>query len=124
MAAAWLGRGNALLSSNAIAEALAAYNKALALRPSYFKALHQIAVCYRIQGDIEAAGSHYDKALAIAPDFAETVSNRIFALDFTANADFAATRSRGNNGGCRSDRKSPRDRHSVMRILANPRAGW
>jgi tetratricopeptide (TPR) repeat protein len=35
LAAAWLGRGNALLSSNAIAEALAAYNKALALRPSY-----------------------------------------------------------------------------------------
>ena len=88
LAPAWLGRGNVLLNANLVAEAFAAYNQALAIRPVYFKVLLQIAACYRKQGDIKAAISYYDKALAIKPDFATAISNRVFALDFVAEADF------------------------------------
>lgn len=88
LAAAWLGRGNVLLNANLVADAFAAYNQALAIRPVYFKVLLQIAACYRKQGDIKAAITYYDKALAIKPDFATAISNRIFALDFVADADF------------------------------------
>ena len=88
LAPAWLGRGNVLLNANLVAEAFSAYNQALAIRPVYFKVLLQIAACYRKQGNIKAAISYYDKALAIKPDFATAVSNRIFALDFVAEADF------------------------------------
>jgi predicted O-linked N-acetylglucosamine transferase (SPINDLY family) len=89
LATAWLGRGNVLLDKDVVAEALAAYDQALAIRPDYFKALTQIATCYGRLGDMKRAISLYDKALALKPDFAAAISNRIFTLDFTADADFA-----------------------------------
>ena len=88
----WLPLGSVAATScsnaNLVAEAFSAYNQALAIRPVYFKVLLQIAACYRKQGNIKAAISYYDKALAIKPDFATAISNRIFALDFVADADF------------------------------------
>jgi predicted O-linked N-acetylglucosamine transferase (SPINDLY family) len=88
-AEAWLGRGNVFLETRALGEALACYQKALEIRPDYFKALLQLAACHGKRGDMANVITHYDKALAIQPDFADAISNRIFSLDFIADAAFA-----------------------------------
>ena len=45
--------------------------------------------CYTQQGDIAGAIAHFDRALAIKPDYEEAIVKKIFALDFAPDTDFA-----------------------------------
>ena len=63
---------------------LAACQRALAIQPNSASALAQIGQCHMLQGDTGAAVSYFDRSLAIKPDDDAILSNRIFALDFSA----------------------------------------
>jgi predicted O-linked N-acetylglucosamine transferase (SPINDLY family) len=89
LALAWLGRANVLMLSGNVTDALAACQRALAIEPYSVKALTQIGQCHALQGDAEAAVSWFDRALAIKPDDETALSNRINALDFSGDGDFA-----------------------------------
>jgi len=62
------------------AEALASYDKALALRPHYFEALNNRGVILLDLKRYEEALASCDLALALQPDDAETLNNRGIAL--------------------------------------------
>ena len=68
---------------------LAACMKALEQDPASVIAITLLGTCYAQQGDIATAIEHYDRALAIAPDYEEALVKKIFALDFAPDADFA-----------------------------------
>jgi predicted O-linked N-acetylglucosamine transferase (SPINDLY family) len=86
---AWFGRSNILMLTGKVAEAVIACHRALAIKPNFVKAITQLGQCHALQGDAEAAISCFDRALAIKPDDEITLSSRIFALDFSADGDFA-----------------------------------
>jgi predicted O-linked N-acetylglucosamine transferase (SPINDLY family) len=85
---AWLGRARILVLKKNVTEALAACQRALAIQPNSASALAQIGQCHMLQGDTEAAISYLDRSLAIKPDDDAILSNRIFALDFSADGDY------------------------------------
>jgi len=85
---AWLGRARILVLTKNVTEALAACQRALAIQPNSASALAQIGQCHMLQGDTEAAVSYFDRSLAIKPDDDAILSNRIFALDFSADGNF------------------------------------
>jgi predicted O-linked N-acetylglucosamine transferase (SPINDLY family) len=89
LALAWLGRANALMAMKKVADALAACQRALAIAPNSAQALAQIGQFHALQGDVETAVAYLDRSLAIKPDDEATLSNKIFALDFSAEADSA-----------------------------------
>ena len=60
-------------------EALASYDKALALKPDYAEALNNRGNASDLKRPEEALAS-YDKALALKPDYAEALNNRGNAL--------------------------------------------
>jgi predicted O-linked N-acetylglucosamine transferase (SPINDLY family) len=84
-----IGRANALLLSGRAADAAAECRRALALAPDSPSALAVLGQCYEKLADLDRAIACYDRALAIMPDFDCALSNRIFALDFDPQADFA-----------------------------------
>jgi predicted O-linked N-acetylglucosamine transferase (SPINDLY family) len=86
---AWLGRANLLLLSSWASEALVACQTALAIKPDSAQGLILTGQCHLAQGDAEAAVSWFDRALAIKPDDEVALSNRIYTLDFSEEADFA-----------------------------------
>jgi tetratricopeptide (TPR) repeat protein len=69
-------RGLALQGLGRFAEALASYDRALALRPGYPEALFNRAVSLQALARFEQALAGYDRALAVRPDHAEALSNR------------------------------------------------
>ncbi len=89
LAVAWLGRAKALMMTKRVNDALQACQRALAIEPNSATALAQIGQCHASQGNAEAAVSCFDRSLAIKPDDEEILSNRIFALDFSADCDYA-----------------------------------
>ncbi len=58
-------------------EALASYDKALAIRPDYADALFNRGVALQDLKRPEEALASYDKALAIRPDHADALNNRV-----------------------------------------------
>jgi predicted O-linked N-acetylglucosamine transferase (SPINDLY family) len=86
---AWLGRARILVLTKNVTEALATCQRALAIQPNSASALAQIGQCHMLQGDSEAAVSYFDRSLSIKPDDDAILSNRIFALDFSADGDYA-----------------------------------
>ena len=52
-------------------------------------ALAWLGVCFAKQGEIAAAIAHFDRALAIKPDYEDAITRKIFTLDFLPDADFA-----------------------------------
>jgi predicted O-linked N-acetylglucosamine transferase (SPINDLY family) len=78
-----------LVLTKKVTEAVAACERALAIQPNSASALAQIGQCHMLQGDAEAAVACFDRSLAIKPDDDAVLSNRIFALDFSADGDFA-----------------------------------
>ena len=86
---AWLLRASILLAKGKVTDSVAACQRALAIRPDYAKAFTQLGQCHAQQGDAETAVSCFDRSLAIKPDDEITLSNRIFALDFSGDGDFA-----------------------------------
>ena len=89
IAEAWLVRATVMIMSGNVTDAQAGCQRALALKPDYAKALTLLGQCHLQQGNAEAALACFDRALAIVPDDETTLSNRIFALDFSSGSDFA-----------------------------------
>jgi predicted O-linked N-acetylglucosamine transferase (SPINDLY family) len=87
--AGWRGRAQVALLSGNVARAIATCNKVLEQNPASEIALVVLGGCYARLGEIDAAVAHFDRALAIKPDFEEAISKKIFALDFIPDADFA-----------------------------------
>jgi predicted O-linked N-acetylglucosamine transferase (SPINDLY family) len=85
---AWLGRANVLMNGR-VTEALAACQRALAIKPDSARAHTLLGQWHAQQGDAEAAVACFDRALAIKPDDEGALSNRIYTLDFSRDGDFA-----------------------------------
>ena len=86
---AWLGRANALTLLRRLTEAKSACHEALAIDPMSVKGMVQLGQCHASQAEIDLAMACFDKALAIDPGYEIALTNRIFWLDFSSNADFA-----------------------------------
>jgi predicted O-linked N-acetylglucosamine transferase (SPINDLY family) len=87
---AWRGKAQiaVLRIRGDVAQAMAACNKVLASNPNCEITTLLLGNCYAKEGDLQAAVAHWDRALAIKPDFEEAISGKVFALDFT-DVDFA-----------------------------------
>jgi predicted O-linked N-acetylglucosamine transferase (SPINDLY family) len=88
--AAWCGKAHVNVLAGSVMQAIAACRKALELNPSSEVALTWLGACFAKQGDIESAVAHFDRALTATPDYEDAITKKIFALDFIAEADFAA----------------------------------
>ena len=89
METAWVGKAQIATLSGNVAQAVAACMKVLEQNPASEVAISQLGACYPKQGDILAAIEHFDRALAIKPDYEDAITMKIFALDFAPDADFA-----------------------------------
>jgi tetratricopeptide (TPR) repeat protein len=69
-------RGGALQQLTLFEDALASYERALALAPNHAEALSGRGVTLHRLGRLEAALASYDRALAVRPDYAEALCNR------------------------------------------------
>ena len=67
--------GNILKEQGKLEEAIAAFNKAISLKPDYAEAHNNMAVTLQKQGKLEEAIEAYKKAIAIKPDYAEAHYN-------------------------------------------------
>ena len=63
-----------------LAEALASYDKAIALKPDYAEAYNNRGIALQGLNRPEEALASYDKAIALKPDYAEAHRNRGNAL--------------------------------------------
>jgi predicted O-linked N-acetylglucosamine transferase (SPINDLY family) len=89
MEGAWRGKAAIKILLGDVASATAACMKAIAQDPASVIAITMLGDCYAQQREILTAIEHYDRALAIAPDYEEALVKKIFALDFAPDADFA-----------------------------------
>jgi len=87
--AAWLGCSVAFQATGKLAEALAACQKALSIRPDYCEGMTQLGLCLGQLGEIDSAIACFDRSLVLEADNEVALSNRIFNLDFSENADYA-----------------------------------
>jgi protein O-GlcNAc transferase len=72
--------GNALLKLKQFNEAIASYEKAIALKPDYANAYYNRGVALSELNQLAAAVSSYDKAIALLPNFLGALYNRGIAL--------------------------------------------
>jgi predicted O-linked N-acetylglucosamine transferase (SPINDLY family) len=79
-AEAFFNQGNALWKLNRLDEALASYDKAMALRPEYAELLFNRGAVLHGMGRLEEALATYEKGVAIKPHTAEVFKNRGIAL--------------------------------------------
>jgi len=70
-------------------EAIAAYNKALLIKPDYAEAYNNKGVALQTQGKSDAAIAAFNKALLIKPDYAEAYNNKGIALQTQGKYDEA-----------------------------------
>jgi len=77
---AWLGRGQCLFELGRYAEALAAYERPLAVNPKDVKARVCLANALFDLGRIEEAMAHFDQALAINPKDSDAYNGRGVSL--------------------------------------------
>lgn len=82
----WLGRACVWLQIPQIAEALHDSERAIALDPDAAQAHLVRGICLSALGRVDEALASYDRALEIEPDFPGAISNKIFTLDFAADA--------------------------------------
>ena len=71
--------GNALQDQGKLDEAIAAYNKALSIKPDYAKAYNNMGLALQDQGKLDEAIAAYNKALSIKPDYAEAYCNKSYS---------------------------------------------
>jgi len=86
--AAWCGKAHMNVLAGSAMQAIAACRKTLELNPSSEVALTWLGACFAKQGDIDSAIEHFDRALAIRPDYEDAITKKIFALNFVAGANF------------------------------------
>jgi predicted O-linked N-acetylglucosamine transferase (SPINDLY family) len=89
MEGAWRGKAGIKILLGDNVSATAACMKALERDPASVIAITLLGTCYAQQRDIVVAIEHYDRALAIVPDYEEALVKKIFTLDFAPDADFA-----------------------------------
>ena len=89
MEPAWRCKAAVKLLLGDTASAIAACMKALEGDPASEINIALLGSCYARQGDIATAVEHFNRALAIKPDYEEAILKKIFALDFAPDADFA-----------------------------------
>jgi predicted O-linked N-acetylglucosamine transferase (SPINDLY family) len=77
-----------LLRGNA-AVAIAACNKVLEQNPNSEVAWGLLGACHTMQGDVVTGIEHFDRALAIKPDYEDAITKKLFALDYMPDSDFA-----------------------------------
>lgn len=82
----WLARAGVLLQIQQIAKASHDCEKALAIAPDSIQAHMVLGLCLAGLGRVEEALASFDRALDLQPDFQSAISNKIFALDFVADA--------------------------------------
>jgi predicted O-linked N-acetylglucosamine transferase (SPINDLY family) len=85
----WYGRATVLVRNKGIADALPDCEKALAINPGFFQAHILLGQCLAGLGRVDEAHASFDRALALKPDFEDAITNKIFALDFVADASVA-----------------------------------
>ena len=85
----WFLRGSAAYEAGQYTEALAAYDRALALRPDDPNALNNRGIALRNLGRYDEALADYDRALALGPDHPDTLNNRGIALNYLKRHDEA-----------------------------------
>jgi predicted O-linked N-acetylglucosamine transferase (SPINDLY family) len=83
------GRATVSLLYQNIAPAMAACQKVLARNPHSEVAWGLLGICFAQQGQIATAIEHFDRALAIKPDYEDAITRKIFTLDFLPGTDFA-----------------------------------
>src|SRR6185312_3200104 len=86
--AALCGKANIGILTESIASAIAACNKVLAKNPNSEVALSLLGACFAKQGEIATALDHFDRALAIRPDYEDAITKKIFTLDYLPDVDF------------------------------------
>jgi predicted O-linked N-acetylglucosamine transferase (SPINDLY family) len=87
--AAWRGKAQVEILWGSVAPAITACMKALEQNPASEIAITLLGACHAKQGDIVNAIRHFDRALAIKPNYEDAITRKIFALDFAPDADFA-----------------------------------
>ena len=74
-AVTYLNLGDLSLKRGAIQESLTYYQKAIAIRPDYAGAHHNLAKAYLRQSDIAKAKAHFENAINLNPTFIEAYLN-------------------------------------------------
>jgi len=87
---AWQGKAQMCMLTGNVAQAMLACKRVLERNPSAEVALTLLGACLGRLGDTAGAIAHFDRALAIRPDYDEAISKKIFYQDFLIEADFAA----------------------------------
>lgn len=87
---AWRGKARVAMSSGRVEQAIVACKRVLEQNPASEIGFTLLGGCLAKLGDAAAAIQHYDRALEIKPDYDDAIANKIFYLDFLAEADFAA----------------------------------
>ncbi|SFK01243.1 O-linked N-acetylglucosamine transferase, SPINDLY family protein [Bradyrhizobium sp. cf659] len=82
----WLGRASVSLQIRQLAEALHDCEKALAIDPDSVQTHLVRGLCLADLGRVDEALASFDRALDIEPDYPSAISNKIFTLDFLADA--------------------------------------
>ena len=82
----WLARASVLLQIQQIAKALQDCETALAIAPDSIQAHSVLGLCLAGLGRVDEALASFDRALEIQPDLQSAISNKIFTLDFMADA--------------------------------------
>jgi predicted O-linked N-acetylglucosamine transferase (SPINDLY family) len=86
---AWRGKARVSMAMGNVAQAIIASKKVIELAPASETGHALLGSCLGKLGDTAGAIRHFDRALEIRPDCEEAITNRIFHLDFLAEADFA-----------------------------------
>lgn len=81
--------GNEYVDQRRLPEAIAAYRKALSLRPSYVGASYNLAGAFLAQGSFEDAATQYRETLRLNPYYAEAYNNLGAALLYLGKSEEA-----------------------------------
>ena len=123
-ALAELQQAIALHRGGRLAQAVAGYDRALALRPAYADAYNNRAAALRSLGDLEGAVESYDQAIALGPGRAVSHANRALALLDLGRFDDAIEASRR---AIALDADEPAPRAIIARAMllrGDWREGW
>lgn len=83
------GKANILLLRGDVTQAAPLCHRVLEINPRSGPALTLLGGCFAAVGDPVTAIAHFDRALAIKPDYDDAIMRKIFVLDFVPDVGFA-----------------------------------